>query len=496
MSAALDLHTAAAARAIDRHAIDALGIAGTVLMERAGAAAFVLLRERWPQARRIGVACGTGNNGGDGYVLARLARQAGLDPVLLATGDPGAGEARAAAAAWASAGGACTAAEAALDSGLPAVDVWVDALLGIGLSRPPDDGLARLIQAIGRSGRPVLALDVPSGVDADSGHAPGAALQADATISFITAKRGLFSGRGRLLSGRRHLDRLDVPGDAFAGHPPAAVAMGRRALVDALPARAAGSHKGDHGRVLCVGGDSGLGGAIALCAEAALRSGAGLVSVATRPAHVAAVLARRPEVMARGVEDGEALEAALQAADVLALGPGLGRSEWSRALWRAALATGLPVVLDADALNLLAESAQALPASCVLTPHPGEAARLLYDSVAAVESDRFGAAAALASRYSATVVLKGPGTLVASEGRATRVIDAGNPGMATGGMGDVLTGVVASLLAQGHAPFEAGWVGALLHAAAADRAAGTAPRGLLPSDLMAPLRTLANPEAG
>lgn len=262
-----------------------------------------------------------------------------------------------------------------------------------------------------------------------------------------------------------------------------------------LRPRAKDSHKGDHGHVLCVGGDAGSGGAIVLCAQAALRTGAGLVSVATRAAHVAPLLARQPEAMVHAVDSGEDYAPLLQRADVLAVGPGLGRGEWGRALLDGALRSGKPLVLDADALNLLADAPGASPADAVLTPHPGEAARLLRTGAHEVQGDRAGAARTLAERFGCVVVLKGAGTLVAAPGETPSVIGAGNPGMATGGMGDLLSGVIAALRAQHLPAYFAAVAGALLHAAAGDEAARIGgERGLLPSDLFPHLRRMANPE--
>src|SRR5690606_3561483 len=261
-----------------------------------------------------------------------------------------------------------------------------------------------------------------------------------------------------------------------------------------LRPRANDSHKGDHGHVLCVGGDAGSGGAIMLCAQAALRTGAGLVSVATRAAHVAPLLARQPEAMVHAVESGEDYAPLLQRADVLAVGPGLGRGEWGRALLDGALRVGKPVILDAAALNLLADAPATPPADAVLSPHPGEAGRLLRTDAREVQRDRMAAVRALAERFGCVVVLKGAGTLVAAaDGRSVQV-GAGNPGMATGGMGDLLTGVIAALRAQGLEAFDAAACGALLHAAAGDAAAAGGMRGLLPGDLLPELRRLANPQ--
>src|SRR5690606_34325495 len=238
----------------------------------------------------------------------------------------------------------------------------------------------------------------------------------------------------------------------------------------------------------------GKGGAVMLCAEAALRSGAGLADVATRAGHVPVLLARRPEAMVHAVDAAAELEGLADAADVVAIGPGLGQAEWGRALFSASIDSGKTLVVDADALNLLAASPRQLRADVVLTPHPGEAARLLSTTTREVQSDRRASAQALCERHGCTVALKGAGTVVAAPGRVTCIIDAGNPGMAVGGMGDVLTGVIAALRAQGLDAFDAACCGALLHGAAGDAAAGDGgERGLLPSDLFAPLRRLANP---
>jgi NAD(P)H-hydrate epimerase len=235
-----------------------------------------------------------------------------------------------------------------------------------------------------------------------------------------------------------------------------------------------------------------MAGALVLCAEAAARAGAGWVEAIGSPAAVAALLARRPEVMARALPVSGVPAADLARADVVALGPGLGRDAWGAGLFTAALASGRPLVLDADALNRLAEAPRALP-DAVLTPHPGEAARLLGTDPAAVQRDRLGAAAALAERFRAAVVLKGAGSVVVAPGERPVVIDAGNPGMASAGMGDVLTGVVAALRAQGLGPFEAAWAGALAHAGAGDRAAAGRFRGLLAGDLLPVLAGMLNP---
>ncbi|MBS0199081.1 MAG: NAD(P)H-hydrate dehydratase [Proteobacteria bacterium] len=255
-----------------------------------------------------------------------------------------------------------------------------------------------------------------------------------------------------------------------------------------IPQRPRDAHKGMFGHVLCIGGGRGMGGALALCAESALRAGAGRVSAATRAEHVAVLLARRPECMVHAVESPTDIADLIASADVIAIGPGLGRDAWATALLDAALSSGRPLVIDADALTLVSSNPQSLPAGTVITPHPGEAARLLGITTDDVQADRFASAQALAERYGCTAVLKGQGTLIAAHGEHTHVVAGGNPGMASAGMGDALTGIVAALRAQRHDAFAAAWIGAVLHAAAGDVvAARQGEHGLLASDLIAAL---------
>ncbi len=483
MQDALPLFATLDVRAIDAAAI-AGGIGGYALMTRAAAAALETLRARWPDARKLLVLCGPGNNGGDGYVLARLARAAGLLPrVVTLPTPPRTEDARRARAEWEAAGGGV---ESFAGGTLPDADLLVDALFGIGLDRAPEGLAAALIAAADALRVPRLALDVPSGVDAERGCVHGAAIRADLTLSFIARKRGLATGPALDKVGRIELASLEVPGSAFSGCEPAAWRVDAAAL-SGLPRRRPDAHKGDHGHVLAVGGDLGAGGALLLCVAAALRGGAGLVSALTRAEHVAAFLSSWPECMVHASAAGELPAPLSRRATVIALGPGLGQGDWGRALFAALVDDPRPRVLDADALNLLAQAPRRL-ANAVLTPHPGEAARLLGASAGEVQSDRFGALDALVARFGCAVVLKGAGTLVGAPGERPVVIGAGNPGMAVGGMGDVLTGVVAALLAQGLAPFEAAWRGALLHAVAGDLAALGGRRGLLPSDLLPLLR--------
>ena len=483
------LLNAAALRGVEARAAAALGD-GFELMRRAGQAAWRELLAHWPQAQRLVIVCGPGNNGGDGYVLARHALMAGrqVEVVRLETHTPRTELAARACKEYESAYGRVQ----TFQGRLPEADLLVDALFGLGLSRAPEGDSASLIEAINAQAAPVFALDAPSGVDGDRGHVPGAVVHATRTLEFIAAKIGLHTGAALDYAGQLMVAALDLPPSLVADAEPGAELLAAADLARWLRPRRRDSHKGAYGRVLCVGGDGGGGGAILLCAEAALRSGAGLVDVATRGLHVPAALARIPEALAHAIDEDTALDALLDRCTVVAAGPGLGQSDWSARLQRQCVASGKPLVLDADALNLL--RTQTLPADCVITPHPGEAARLLACSTAEIQADRYRAARELASRYGCTVVLKGAGSIVIAPDRLPSVISAGNPGMATGGMGDVLTGTIAALRAQGFDAFDAARAGALLHAAAGDRAADNGQRGLLPSDLMPWLRRFANSE--
>ena len=487
----LAIHTAAQVRALDRLAIDVVGIPSYTLMTRAGAAAFSLLRTAWPQTRRIVVVCGPGNNGGDGYVLARLAQQAAMDVTTLSASDPAQlkGDARRAFEDYLAAGGTP---DSWRDELLDDADVIVDAIFGTGLSRSVEGVAAHQIRAINARRAPVLSLDIPSGLHADTGQALGVAIVAARTLTFIGLKLGFYVGVGQEHTGRLSFDGLDVPADALASIAPVAVRLDEAELRTALPLRARTTHKGEQGRVLVIGGGRGMPGAARMAGEAALRVGAGLVTVATRPENVSAITGARPELMCRGVERADELRALIGRADVLALGPGLGQDEWSTSMFEAAVTSDKPAVIDADGLNLLAQRPRT-NARWILTPHPGEAARLLGDTIAGVQEDRLGAVSALAARYEGTVVLKGAGTLIKSGDSLPALCDRGNPGMASGGMGDVLTGVIAGLAAQISNLDAAARVGVLVHATAGDLAAAKGERGLLATDLFAHLRSCVNP---
>ncbi len=473
-------------RELDRLAAVQLGGSMT-LMRRAGEAAYRVLRERWPAAQRVQVVAGVGNNAGDGYVLAQLARADGMQVEVLQVGEAArlTGDAATAAELYYGAGGEAR----PLRSAVIDADVLVDALFGIGLDRPVGGEWLSAVEAINRSRLPVLALDLPSGLDATTGAVLGAAVHASVTVTFIGLKTGLFTGMAAEHRGKLLLNELGVPGDLFRQVPAAARLIERK--ITALPPRGRAAHKGRYGHVLVLGGDRGMAGAVRMAGEAALRAGSGLVSVATRPEQVAAVQAGRPELMCLGLTKLEDLDAWLERATVVVVGPGLGRGAWGSDLLKRALTFHGPLVVDADALNLLAEEPRQ-HSNWILTPHPGEAARLLRVTAAQVQADRYAALSDIVQRFDGVCVLKGAGTLVQAPDQRPWVCAAGNPGMASGGMGDVLSGVLGGLLAQGLSLAEAARVGVQLHAQAGDRAAAHGERGLLASDLLFHLRALVN----
>lgn len=511
-SSTLAVYSVSQVRELERQAIADHHASGAVLMARAGRAAFQTIKAHWPQCRRLVVVCGTGNNGGDGWIVAQLACAAGwqVSAVLLGEAARIYGEARLAWDAAKREGVTVIASGACTEETLSSADVIVDALIGIGLTGAPRPDHAAMIGMMNRAQVPVLSLDVPSGLNADTGQAVGAAVVATVTLTFIAFKGGLLTGQARAYCGDIQCATLGLPATLYQSarqlrEDP--VLCGSAHVLslaceksDGLSPRSPTAHKGTAGHLLVIGGDDGFGGAGILTAEAGLRTGAGLVSLACHAHTVTAALARRPEIMAKSVATAGALVPLLAAANVIAIGPGLGQQAWGQACFRVALDAGKPTVIDADGLNLLAayrrteSPSPVLPANSVITPHPGEAARLLGMATAQVEQDRFAAVRALVVRYRCTVVLKGAGTLVASFGDDgvddIGICTAGNSGMASGGMGDVLTGVIAALMAQGVPADRAASLGVCLHAEAADIAAAEGQRGLLASDLLAVIRRL------
>lgn len=484
------LYNAERIRAIERQAMQG-GLSGDTLMQRAGRFAFEVLRAYWPRAGHIAIVCGPGNNGGDGFVLARLVREQGYDVHVMTVGStrPG-GEADRARTAAAAAG---VAAQPYASGSLRGADVIVDALLGTGLERDLAGEYRHVVEEINDTRRPVLALDVPSGLNSDNGRVMGSAVRAQATACFVGLKTGLFTGAGREHAGEICFHDLDIPATAFSGIAPVATRITESSLRGLLTRRPRNAHKGDFGRLLVVGGAPGMPGAVRMCGEAAARAGAGMVTLATHPDHAAVVNAGRPELMAYGIRTRVALKPLLARATVIALGPGLGRDSWGKRLFEAVLASKKALVIDADGLFFFLPAARQRPRDAVLTPHSGEAARLLGCKIDDIEADRFAAVRAIGNKYNSVCVLKGSGTLITAPGHPVYVCDRGNPGMASGGMGDVLTGVIAALRAQGLSALDAARLGVWAHAVAADTVAAQGGEiGLLASDLLPGIRVELN----
>lgn len=462
------------------------------LMERAGAAAVLqALTFVAPGGPPPLIVCGPGNNGGDGFVVARLLRERGIAPVVVYAGDEAKlpSDARQALARYRSAGGA-------ISDEIPQrrFSLAVDALFGIGLLRPIEGAFAALIARINGLGCPVLALDLPSGLCADTGRVLGCAVRADATATFIALKPGLLTLDGPDQCGAISVCDLDLA-------PESALAARGRSVTPELFAsrlkpRPKNSHKGQMGGVGILGGAPGMAGAALLAGRAALKLGAGRVYVGLLDNTALAVDTDQPELMLR--RPVEILSPGCVTA--LAVGPGLGQGTDARDLLKQALSTDLPLVLDADALNLLAahpvlaKQVRRRTAATLITPHPLEAARLLGLEVGALQADRLHAAIALSGKLNAVTLLKGCGSIIALPSGSWYINSSGNPGMASAGMGDVLTGLAAALLAQGWEAGPALLCAVHLHGVAADQLVenGIGPAGLTASETIDAARRIFN----
>ncbi len=465
------------------------------LMERAGFAAARLVRTLAADSGKpILIFAGPGNNGGDAFVAARYLKQ-WFFAVTVVFGAEAAklpADAAAAHAQWLAAGGTTVDSLAAGDW-----SVAVDGLFGIGLTRDIEGRYASWIDAINKLGAAVIAIDIPSGLDADTGRVHGNCVRATHTVTFIGAKPGLLTLDGPDHCGEIFLDDLDL--DHGTDTAPGCV-LGAGTASRVLAPRLRNTHKGSHGSVGIIGGNTGMVGAVLLAGRAALKLGAGRVYVGLLARAAPLLDAAQPELMLRTAD--ELLK--LDHLTCLAIGPGLGMSSdagtYLRWTLELALASKLPLVIDADALNGIAASSELkvilkqIVIAKILTPHPAEAARLLGCSTRDVQADRIAAATALSELYNAHVVLKGAGSICASRGQPWRINTSGNPGMASAGMGDVLTGIIAALLAQGVAPQRAMDVSVWLHGAAADHcvANGVGPAGLTASDTIDAARQLLN----
>ncbi|HJV28163.1 MAG TPA: NAD(P)H-hydrate dehydratase [Aromatoleum sp.] len=463
------------------------------LMERAGrASAEEAVRLTQDRAGHTLIACGPGNNGGDGFVMARRLLQAGRPVTVAFAGDPAKlpPDAAAALTAWRAAGG-----ETVSDFPAAPANGWalvVDALFGIGLRRPVEGRYAQWIANLNAQPAPRLAIDIPSGLDADTGRILGSVFRATATLTFLALKPGLLTLDGPDISGVVHVHRLDI--DPPAWLPPMGLQTQPALVRPFMRPRLQNTHKGTYGDVGIIGGASGMIGAALLAGRAALKLGCGRVLIGMVDECAPSVDFSQPELMLQKPDD------VLAYASVLAVGPGLGSSEEAISILNRAIRSNKPLILDADALNLVAASPQLRSqvairtAPTLMTPHPGEAGRLLGADTASVQADRVAAALTLASTYRALVVLKGSGSVLTNPDGRWLINSTGHPGMASAGMGDVLTGLIASLVAQGWNPESALIAGVHLHGAAADRLAreGIGPIGLTAGEVVEASRGVFN----
>ncbi len=481
------LYSAQQASDIDKMAQEQPDITGFQLMTKAAEACLKAIQEHYPAAKRLIVVCGSGNNAGDGYLIATLALSAGysVQLVSLVPVDKLQNDAAQAKQRFIEADGVILSDIQQLNN---TTDFIVDALLGTGLDRIVSGKFAEAIAYVNSLDAPVLAVDIPSGLNANTGDIMGCAISATLTVTFIVLKKGLFTGLAQDYCGKLKFVDLEVPKSVIDTFFSQESVLSLPKLVR----RKASAHKGCFGHVLVVGGDYGYAGAIHLAAIAALNCGAGLVSVATRKEHALQAHLVSPELMGHALENMSDISELCNKATVLVLGPGLAQRKWAQSLWPALIALDMPRVIDADALNLLAAT-PSYSEHWILTPHPGEAARLLHCSTTDILKDRYNAVRSMQKKYGGVCVLKGAGSLVCA-GDQVFVNTTGNPGMASGGMGDVLSGMMGGLLAQKYSLVDAANIGVYLHGLAADKAAISmgGERGLRASDVVQFIREVVN----
>ncbi len=459
------------------------------LMELAGQSSFALASKLWPKAKTILVVCGRGNNAGDGFILARLALERGFKVYLhsLSTAQDYRGDARLACEKFEQMGGTLVKFN---EIDLAEIDYIVDALLGTGLSGEVQENYALVMGLLNQLPQPILSLDIPSGLNADTGQPHGMAIEAAVTVSFVAIKQGMLTGSAKDYCGEIYLSHINI-GELFARQIRTDTLINGPHFLSRLSARKETAHKGDSGFVVNIAGNESYPGAARLCSEAALRAGAGLVGLICHPQNKMTVVASRPEIMLLEEQSFvEQSQSRVSKADCIVLGPGLGSNHWAQRMFSATMKMQTPMVVDADGLNLLAK-APSFRHNWILTPHVKEAARLLNCSIEDVQSDRFEAVKCIANKYGGICVLKGPGTLI-SDGEQIIINLTGNSGMASGGMGDVLSGIIASLSLRSDNLLMAACHGVYLHGKAADLASRDGKIGMLASDLFEHIRALVN----
>ena len=485
----MPLYNAKQSQAIDHHLIHACATPSFLLMKRAAWHSWQTLNRLYPQTTELHILCGNGNNGGDGFMLAQYALLSGCSVTVYRLSDkPLKNDALKAWQEWQML--ESTPIKSVFDFDILAAQhhsetVVVDALLGTGFQGELTPKLCAFIAQLNQAELNICALDCPTGLNVNTGNLQPNALKAQHTFSFLTQKFGFYTQAGPDVCGQIHYFDLGSH-KALTHFSPQAYSHGFEYWQTHLPRRAAQFHKGNAGRALLIGGNHSMMGAIQLSASAALHSGCGFSQVITRSEHITALTSQQPELMCF---DSQSLPSKVKQCDVIAIGTGLGQDAWAQALYQTVLEQTQWLVVDADALNLLAQQPRQRP-NWILTPHPGEAARLLNCSTTQIQNDRIAAIKQLHQRYGGIVVLKGNGTLI-YDGQILELCPLGNPGMASAGMGDVLTGLICGLLAQGMPPLAAACLGVYWHAATADslyQQFGSA--GVLPSRIIQNLAVL------
>ena len=496
----MNLYTSQETKKLDSLAIRSQKVPAFTLMQKASEFSFNILLNNWPNTKKVFVFCGKGNNAGDGYLISHLAKEMGLESFIIQASPSNK-----------ISGASRKAFKLALESKVKRISiaafkkqslkdsVIVDALLGIGIKGNVRSNVSKLILEINKKSTniPVLSVDIPSGICSNTGINLGVHIQADVTATFVGRKRGCFTSTGRTASGNVVFDDLGISSLVKSQIKTNCYLLDTEKSLLKLKNRKGDAHKGDFGHVLVIGGDKGFGGAAILASKAAVFSGAGLVSLATRSIHVEAALSSCPELMVNGIESGQDVEEILAKSTVVVLGPGLGQSAWSEQMlqrtFMEARKRNLPVVLDADGLNLLTKLKlkSGIPRKMIITPHPGEAARLVNQEVNKIQEDRFKSVTALEKKFRSVSVLKGSGSLVCYKRNGKQrigVCEAGNPGMAKGGMGDVLAGLIGSFLSQGLSLVEATEVAVDLHSKSADIASLELGMTITPTDVIRNIR--------
>lgn len=479
------------ARKIDLAAIKKEGVNSYLLMHKAAEAALEYTIKQFSCTKNWKVICGGGNNAGDGFVFARLAAEKGLDVSVSALVLPEnlKNDALQAYEDFIADNGKFGLWSGSID---PDVDLIIDAILGSGLSRKIKGSFSEAIDKINKHDAKVVSLDIPTGINSDTGAIIGNAIRADMTIIFVALTGSCYMGRGQNYYGEKKFDDLDIPRDCYNEVKPQIECISNEVITNALPIRQRDAHKGDFGHLLIVGGSPGMLGAVLLAGEAALRCGAGRVTIATHPSHCDSIPLTRPELMSCPIRTANDIDEILSDITTIVIGPGLGKSDWANEIFSKVITSSQPIVVDADGLNILAKKPNQRD-DWILTPHPGEAARLLEDSTTNVQLDRLSSLKRLQKMYKGNIVLKGMGTLIASRDSIPLICTEGNPGMASPGMGDILAGIIGGLLAQGLSSSESAAIGVAIHAKSGDVAALIGERGTIATDLMDQIKFWANP---